>query len=261
MTDTPYTAGFYDSKAIRVSAPSAGRIVPIVRSLFPIRSVLDVGCGRGDFLRAFQAAGVAEILGLDGDYVPRDRLLIDRSAFRPTDLAAGFDLGRRFDLVISLEVAEHLPETAAASFVQSLVRHGSVILFSAAIPHQRGIGHVNEQWQSYWAQAFAVHGLKPYDVIRPQIWNDEEVAWWYCQNVLLYATDAAAASSTRLSKIPAAPVSMLDLVHPRLYFRQLGRFQGLAAEMENLQTILRQATAFDVEHSPDGRMVIKPKQG
>jgi SAM-dependent methyltransferase len=256
MTDTPYTADFYKSDAINQSSQSARRIAPIVRRLVPVQSVLDVGCGRGDLLRAFTEEGVTDILGLDGDYVPRDQLLIDQSAFRPIDVAKGFDLGRRYDLVVTLEVAEHLPESAAQTFVASLVRHGSVILFSAAIPHQSGTGHVNEQWPSYWAQAFAAHGLKPYDVIRPLIWRDEQVAFWYRQNTLLYATDAAAAASAPLSTLPPVPVSMLNLVHPLLYLSQV---ELVRSQIGSLQTLLRNATSFDVEHTAEGQMIIKPK--
>ena len=236
MTDTPYTADFYKSEPMRLSAPSAGRIVPIMKALFPIRSVLDVGCGRGDFLRAFQEAGVTDILGLDGDYVPRDQLLIDGSTFRSTDLAAGFRPRAALRPRHLARGGGALAGERRRHFHASLARHGSVILFSAAIPHQGGIGHVNERWQSYWAQAFAAHGLKPYDVIRPLIWNDEEVAYWYRQNIVLYATDAAASASTRLSATPAAPLSMLNLVHPRLYVAQLGHLHGLATQMGTCRT-------------------------
>lgn len=258
MTDTPYTADFYQSDAIARSAASARRIVPIVRGLIPVQSVLDVGCGRGDFLRAFLDVGVTDILGLDGDYVPREQLVIDPRVFRSTDLAGGFDLGRRYDLVVSLEVAEHLPASAAETFVRSLVRHGSVILFSAAVPYQGGTGHINEQWPSYWAQAFASHGFRPYDVIRPLVWKDEEVAYWYRQNIVLFATDAAAASAPLSSGAPV-PTGVLNLVHPELYLMQAAQLRSLAAQMTNLQNQLRRATSFDVEHVPDGRMIIKPK--
>jgi SAM-dependent methyltransferase len=258
MTDTPYTADFYKSDSIARSSASARRIVPILRSLLPIQSVLDVGCGRGDFLRAFLDAGVTDGLGLDGDYVPRDQLVIDPSAFRPTDLAQGFDLGQRYDLVVSLEVAEHLPASAAEAFVAALVQHGDVVLFSAAIPSQGGTGHVNEQWPSYWAKAFAQHGLKPYDVIRPLIWSDEEVAFWYRQNVLLYATDSAAARSALSSTTPV-PAGMIDLVHPRLYLMQADLLRSGSAQLTSLQTLLRSATSFDVEHTADGRIIVRRK--
>lgn len=225
----------------------------------PVHSVLDAGCGRGDFLRAFLDAGVTDVLGLDGDYVPRDQLLIDASAFRATDLAAAFAVGRRYDLVVSVEVAEHLPASAAETFVGSLTRHGSVALFSAAIPHQPGVGHINGQWPSYWARIFARHGYKPYDVIRPAIWHDQDVAWWYRQNLLLYATDDAAAAMPELRQMSPLPIGMLDLVHPELYLSQLDQLRPLAAQMANVQNLLRRATSFEVEHRPDGQMIIKPR--
>jgi 2-polyprenyl-3-methyl-5-hydroxy-6-metoxy-1,4-benzoquinol methylase len=60
------------------------------------------------------------------------------------------DLEKEFDLVVSLEVAEHLPASAADQFVNTLVKHGKKILFSAAIPGQGGQDHLNEQWPDYW---------------------------------------------------------------------------------------------------------------
>ena len=259
MTGGPYTAAFY-SDELSQSAPSARRIVPILQKLVSAQSVLDVGCGRGDFLRAFLDAGVTDILGLDGVYVPPDQLVIDPSAFRPTDLAKGFDLGRRYDLVLSLEVAEHLPASAADVFLASLVRHGSVIVFSAAIPGQGGTAHLNEQWQIQWANAFIAQGFKPYDVIRPLIWNDQQIAYWYRQNTLIYATDAAASASTMLSEIQPLPPTMVNLVHPLLYLQQAQRAQSLENQIASLQSCLQQTESFDVEHSSDGRMVITPKQ-
>src|SRR5262249_19855369 len=170
----------------------------------PARSVLDVGCGTGHFLRAFREAGVSDLTGVDGDYVPRDQLVIDARQFLARDLAAGFDLRRRYDLVVSLEVAEHLPPAAAESFVDSLVRHGSVVLFSAAIPYQGGTAHLNEQWPSYWADRFAQRGYQAYDPIRPAIWRDDAVAWWYRQNILVFADAQARRTHPALAALHPA---------------------------------------------------------
>lgn len=193
MVVVPYTAEFFKT-ALATSYASAQRIVPLVLALVPARAVLDVGCGTGHFLRAFHQAGVSHIAGIDGDYVPRDQLVIDQSRFQPCDLTRGFDLERRYDIVVSLEVAEHLPPASAEPFVESLTRHGSVVVFSAAIPYQGGTNHLNEQWPSYWAELFGRRGYQAYDVIRPAIWRDREVAWWYRQNILLFA-DAQARSA------------------------------------------------------------------
>ena len=128
----------------------------------------------------------------------------DRS--RPTTWRC-FLLGRTFDLVQTLEVAEHLDEASADTFVDSLARHGDTILFSAAIPGQGGTHHVNEQWPSYWAEKFARAGYTAYDVIRPRIWADPQVQVWYRQNMLLFAR----------SRVFEGAQPRLDLVHPDLW--------------------------------------------
>ena len=88
---------------------SASQIIKALYDYVRPRSVLDAGCGTGSWLSAFAKAGVAEIRGLDGDYINRAHLAIDPAYFTPTDLTKGFDLRRRYDLTICMEVAEHLP--------------------------------------------------------------------------------------------------------------------------------------------------------
>src|SRR5205807_2771315 len=107
MTQSPYTPEFFKT-ALGTCYASAQRIVPLALAIVPARSVLDVGCGTGHFLRAFREAGVSEITGIDGAHVPRDQLVIEAHHFVPADLSRGFDLKRRYDLLVSLEVAEHL---------------------------------------------------------------------------------------------------------------------------------------------------------
>ena len=134
-----------------------------------------------------QGFGRASVLVLDGDYVERAQLRVPVEMFGATDLSRPFRLGRGFDLVISLEVGEHLPPEVASDFVGSLVAHSDMVMFSAAIPRHGGVHHVNEQWPSYWRQLFAEHEYQLFDVIRPRIWSDRRVAFWYRQNMLLFA--------------------------------------------------------------------------
>ena len=133
--------------------------------------VLDVGCGIGTWLKAFEECGVKDYLGLDGNHVNRSLLKIPAEKFRVQNLLESFRLNRKFDLVISLEVAEHLDEKISDQFVKGLVEHGETIVFSAAIPYQSGQNHVNEQWPAYWQQKFEKHGYYFHDVIRPKIWK------------------------------------------------------------------------------------------
>ncbi|ROO60636.1 methyltransferase family protein [Micromonospora sp. Llam0] len=170
------------------SRGSARVVVPLVHELVRPRSVLDVGCGRGSWLAEWADQGITDLLGIDGDYVDRSTMHMEPSLFRPMDLRRPFSLGRTFDLVESLEVAEHLDESCADAFVESLVRHADTVLFSAAIPCQGGTHHVNERWPSYWAERFSRLGFWPVDVVRPAIWTDKRVKRWYRQNIVVFTS-------------------------------------------------------------------------
>lgn len=249
MTENLYTPEFFKTKLVD-SYISAKHIVSFVLEFLSIRSVLDVGCGTGHFLRAFYEAGVTEIEGVDGNYVPRDQLVIKPEIFQTVDLAREFDLRRKYDLVVSLEVAEHLPADSADGFVNSLTRHGSVILFSAALPGQGGIGHINEQWPSYWAQRFEKCGYKAYDIFRPRLWDNREVAWWYRQNLLLFADEEGRTAHLKLADLQSTAPFALDRVHPELYLSQLKR-------LEDFQKLLASGSIFETERSDEGIISIK----
>lgn len=184
--DREYDPVFFEDHAAG-SRNSAAVVVPLVNKLVQPKSVLDVGCGVGTWLAEWAGQGVTDHLGLDGDYVDRTALQIPATTFRSADLRSPFSLGRQFDLVESLEVAEHLDESCADSFVRSLASHADTVLFSAAIPGQGGRHHVNEQWPSYWVPKFSRYGLDVFDIIRPIIWTDRRIEYWYRQNILLFS--------------------------------------------------------------------------
>ena len=194
-----YDDRFYDGIADG-SERSARIVAGILRERSEPESVLDVGCGRGWWGRAFADLG-ARVVGVDGDYVA-DPLIDD---FHAADLALSLpDLGR-FDLAICLEVAEHLPQERAASFVADLCRAAPTVVFSAAIPHQTGAGHINLQWPTWWARLFAEHGYGCDDSLRFDIWGDARIEPWYRQNLLIFD------DSLPLDRAP------LDVTHPVIH--------------------------------------------
>jgi SAM-dependent methyltransferase len=175
---------------------SARAIVPLIRNLLGVGSVLDVGCGRGVWVREWREGGTADAVGVDGSYVDKSRLVIPADRFVERDLSQPFSLGRRFDLVQSLEVGEHIAEQRADTFVANLVAHSDVILFSAAIPGQGGEFHVNEQSYGYWRDKFAVQGFRTFDWLRPRICDLTAIEPWYRYNTLLFARGAALDAAT-----------------------------------------------------------------
>lgn len=198
------------------SVRSADVIVPLVMGLLPVTSVVDVGCGQGAWLASFQRRGVSDILGMDGDYVDRSSLFIPAEKFAAADLTKPMNLGRRFDLAVSMEVAEHLPAEGAGVFVETLTRLAPAVLFSAAVPFQGGNHHINEQWQSYWAELFAACGYRTIDCIRSKVWDDPAVEWWYAQNTLLFVyAEFAAMHPVLADGIDRTDLARLNLVHPK----------------------------------------------
>ena len=209
---------FIDATALR----SARRVVPRVLELIQPARVVDVGCGQGAWVSVFLEHGVPEVLGVDGEWVDPADLLIPLQRFQHRDLRQPLELGATFDLAVCLEVAEHLPPDQADRFVESLTRLAPVVLFSAAIPHQGGVGHLNEQWPDYWAERFARRGFRTLDVLRRELWDDGEVAWWYVQNTLIFVREERLAELPRLrDAAQASPAAPPRLVHPRHYLLKM----------------------------------------
>jgi SAM-dependent methyltransferase len=235
----PYDRRFFDDQK-RQGQRSAREIVPIVLKMVQPRSVVDVGCGVGAWLSVFKEHGISDVLGIDGGWVRQYGQLPD-SEFVERDLAQPLLLDRTFDLVVSLEVAEHLPPGAAANFVASLVRLGSNVLFSAAAPLQGGTQHLNEQWPDYWADLFGSHGYQALDLLRPLIWNNRQVEWYYAQNMLLFVSRQSA-DSIRVTVDSQLKVAPLALIHPRNYLEKARRANiGLAEAITMIPSLARDA--------------------
>jgi len=164
---------------------SPRQVVPWIMKQFSPNSVLDVGCGIGTWLKAFQEAGVSDFFGVDGSHTEPQGLLIPNTNFKAIDLNQPWQLNRKFDLAICLEVAEHLTEEASVHLVKALTDHASTIIFGAAVPFQGGQNHVNEQWPSYWQEKFRKHDFYFHDQLRPVFWNNPQVQWWYKQNAFV----------------------------------------------------------------------------
>ena len=211
-----YNNRFY-ANTKRATVNSAEALVPLIIDLLHPKSVVDVGCAAGTWLAVYRRLGVPDIFGVDTGYAKTDMMEIPADLFLAQDLENPFRLSRTFDLVTSLEVAEHLPEKSAGDFVDSLVRLGPVILFSAAIPFQGGSHHLNEQWPEYWGERFAARGYVPVDCLRVKLWDNPAVAWWYAQNLILYVKRDHLETQPHLKRLMSACDQPAALIHPRRY--------------------------------------------
>ena len=210
-----YNKTFYSGQ-MAGSMLSAEHIIPqVIDMLSPIqvKSVVDFGCGVGGWLSYFLRLNPSgSVFGLDTGKPDKKQLQISEKDYKRVDLSKAVNLNRKFDLCMSLEVAEHIPSECAENFVDNLCRHADIILFSAAIPGQGGIGHINEQLLSYWVEKFRKRSYILYDIVRPCIWEDRDIEVHYKQNVVLFIKDSVELENCSFRK--KSQKALVDIAHP-----------------------------------------------
>jgi SAM-dependent methyltransferase len=199
----------YDHKKNFHSVDGAAAALSTILNPSVPESLLDVGCGTGTWLRAAIDLGVSTVFGVDGVVVALEDLHVAKTKIEYLNLSRPFNLGRRFDVALCLEVAEHLPESSSDSLISSIIIHSDLILFSAACPGQPGQHHVNCQWPIFWQSIFNKHGFACDDSVRWQIWDDSRIPSWYRQNIFWARRDSENAGREPRLKAVIHP----DLLH------------------------------------------------
>ncbi len=188
-----YDEKFYNEQAAE-SYQSARIVLQMFKdNFFMPESVLDIGCGVGTWLKAWQDMGVKNIEGIDGNHMPEESLYIPRSKIKIADIDSIAKINNeKYDLAMSLETGEHLLPETIENFVRVLSKSADIILFSSAIPNQHGPNHINEQPMSFWIEHFAKYNFECFDIMRPIFLQNpdkvKKVGWWYIQNMLIFAT-------------------------------------------------------------------------
>ena len=213
-----YTTKFFEGHE-NGALGSAKKVIPLVNEIVKPSSVIDVGCGVGNWLKVWKEdINVERIQGIEGPYLSARLLQVPVQYVIFQDLKKKFEINERFDLAMSLEVAEHLPPESADHFIKSLTGLSDIILFSAAIIGQEGTHHVNEQPPEYWANIFARYGYVPVDHLRDKIWNDDEIEWWYQQNLLFYVKESALGNYPGLTESYKMTNKNLLRIHPWIFY-------------------------------------------
>jgi hypothetical protein len=211
---------------------SANNVIPELFKIFEIKSVIDIGCGNGSWLSVFEKLGIEEFIGIDQvdateKYVQSDKII-------SADLGNKINLNSKFDLAISLEVAEHIDEKYADTFVENLTCHSDIILFSAAIPNQGGQNHLNEQWIDYWSNKFSKHQFQLYDGFRFLFWGNTNVEWWYQQNMFIFIKNETKVIPTCLW--PCDNLKSIRYIHPELYSYRIEMVKKIISKYKIINT-------------------------
>jgi SAM-dependent methyltransferase len=203
-------------------------IIPYILGVLNPSSVIDIGCGTGTFLKICKQFGINKVTGIDGPWVDKNLLSenLNISEFIELNLEEGFRINSRYDLALCLEVAEHLTESSSDLFIKCLVECSDVVLFSAAVPGQKGQNHINEQWPEYWERKFKLQNYSFNDVIRPIFWDEENLSLWYRQNMFIATNKNKEAIVYDFKK--NVKKEIINIVHPQYY-------SGKVAEIEELE--------------------------
>ena len=235
-----YGHNFYKDRHQKTVYSARTVLSIVLDSLPPVHSAIDFGCGVGTWLSVLKDKGVSEIKGLDGPWVDQTLLEIPNRDFREVDFEKAISSDKKYDLAMTLEVAEHLSQKNAESFVDSLVSASDFVLFSAAIPFQGGHSHINEQWPDYWADMFAERGYVALDFVRRIIWNDKSIPTWYRQNILLFVkkeqmqrVKEMLRSHEHDNKLP------ISLVHPQTYLSKVNQTSSVRGSWKLFRRALK----------------------
>lgn len=214
-----YNENFYSNHIDGMSI-SAAIVLGLLYEHYKPQTVIDIGCGQGAWLAAAESLGAKTLKGMDGEWVRKEQLLSKNIDFTAVDFDRAIPKSNeRYDLCISLEVAEHISEVNAKKFINLLCETSDIVLFSAAIKYQGGTNHVNEQWQSYWIDLFKSNGYECLDLFRKTLWNNNSVEWWYRQNILFFSGPKNSFLDLEALRSIARPV--LDIVHPINYEKKV----------------------------------------
>jgi len=225
-----YKHNFYKDRH-QSTIDAANTVLSLVIDALPeVNSAVDFGCGVGTWLSVLKEKGVEDILGLEGPWVEHELLKIPQDSLKQVNFEEGVTLDKKYDLAISLEVAEHLKPQTAKSFVQSITKASDFVLFSAAIPFQGGTNHINEQWPEYWVALFAEQGYALLDFVRMKTWNDSSIPVWYRQNALMFV------KQERVDEVKQPDLTGLtfpvSVVHPDTYLSKMNKMYSIKGSLK-----------------------------
>ena len=153
-----------------------GLFNPLLNFLQDQKTIVDFGCGNADYARHLIEKGNKTVDCYDGNPNTPE---MTGGLGKVLDLSKKFDLGKKYECVISLEVGEHIPPKFEQIYIDNLDRHCSqCIILSWALPGQGGAGHVNERDNSYIKNEFQKRGYKSWDKAENLFRNAATFSWF-----------------------------------------------------------------------------------
>lgn len=186
VQDKTYDHLFYED-ANELKKQSSEKVAEIIDSFFNFHSVLDIGCGCGLYIEELHRLG-KEVLGCDAS---SDAINIAPKEFTVfyCDVTKPLILNRKFDLVICIEVAEHIKKKYSPQLVKNCTSYGDTVVFTAAPKGQGGVGHINEQPYEFWIRLFEENHFQYDRDLSEQVrtvMKEKNVVEWIANNFMSF---------------------------------------------------------------------------
>jgi len=146
------------------------------------RNVVDFGCGLGDYVKTLLAAGFITD-GFDGNPYTNE---LSGGVANTLDLSIPFDLNKRYEWVISIEVGEHLPVQYETIFIENLISHvKDGLILSWAVEGQGGYGHFNCRNNDYIKDRLATYGFYN-DISAENFLRNKASVFWLKNTIMVF---------------------------------------------------------------------------
>ena len=225
----------FKQKNNEIKEISAQKVVDILYELFKPKTIVDIGCGTGLILKYFQKKG-SKIMGYEGSWISKD-LIKENIANEYVNIIDFENLknynAQEYDMCICLEVAEHISLLNADKFVNFITSHSKLVVFSAAIPNQGGFNHINEQWGEFWDFKFKQLGYEKFDILRPILWDQEDITWPYKQNLLVYSHENNKILNHELKMMPNN--KLINPIHYESYINKTNKYISIITYQESIK--------------------------
>jgi 2-polyprenyl-3-methyl-5-hydroxy-6-metoxy-1,4-benzoquinol methylase len=184
-----YRKGWYEvtyfnyTKIEHEEKPFADRLAEWIKNNINPDNCIDIGCGPGTYVRSMIGQGINAI-GID----------IDKRIKNVPNLYQinMFNCVESRDLVLCIEVAEHIEESLSeqiAASVAQAVNDNGILIWSAAHPGQGGVGHINCQPKEFWQKLLENNRLKRDKKLESQMIEYIASGYhmgWFLQNAMIF---------------------------------------------------------------------------
>jgi hypothetical protein len=166
--------------------PFAKRLAEWIKFWLNPEFVVDLGCGPGMYVHALNEIDV-EAVGYDTDERIKDKQNLYQQSIFDLDSISGIA-----NVALCIEVAEHIKEKLSRQIVKSclgILERRGILIWSAAIPGQGGVGHINCQPKEYWHNIFRACGAIRLHELEEDMLSSIRRGYhmgWFTQNAMIF---------------------------------------------------------------------------